>query len=109
MVEDSPAQVADNAAAERYEVTVDGAVAGFAAYHDRGRTRSFTHTEIDPSYEGRGLGGILVQVALDDARARGFEVLPFCPFVRSFIQRHPAYIELVPAGRRAEFELAVRP
>jgi predicted GNAT family acetyltransferase len=58
---------------------------------------------VDPRFGGRGLGGILVRGALDAARDRGLEVLPFCPFVRGWIGRHPEYRELVPEGQRARF------
>ena len=105
MTENEP-RVVDDPAAGRFEVLVDGAVAGFAEYR---RTRSavaFTHTVIDPAFEGRGLGSVLARGALDAARAAGSPVLPFCPFIRGWIQRHPAYLDLVPAERQAEFQLA---
>ena len=47
-----------------------------------------------------GLASQLIRSALDEARAAGREVLPFCPFVRSFIQRHPAYVDLVRKPQR---------
>jgi predicted GNAT family acetyltransferase len=63
------------------------------------------HTEIDPRFEGRGLGGKLVSAALDEARADGQIVLPFCPFVNGYIERHPQYADLVPAEYRERFGL----
>jgi predicted GNAT family acetyltransferase len=93
----SDIRVADAPAAERYEITVDGALAGFAAYHDRKGRRVFTHTEIDPAFEGQGLGSTLVRAALDDVRGRGMRVVPLCPFVRSWIASHEAYADLVAA------------
>jgi predicted GNAT family acetyltransferase len=98
-------RVVDNPAASRYQILVDGEVAGFADYQRRGSTISFTHTVIDPSFEGRGLGSILARSALDAARDAGMAVLPFCPFIRRYIQRHPAYVDLVPAGQRTRFDL----
>ena len=56
-------------------------------------------------FEGQGLGGRSIPFALDDARERGLEVLPFCPFVRDYMEHHPEYIELVPEKLRARFEL----
>jgi predicted GNAT family acetyltransferase len=98
--------VADNPGLSRYEVTVDGAVAGFAEYRRTEGTVAFTHTVIDPSFEGRGLGSVLARGALDASRAEGRAVLPFCPFIRGYIQRHPAYLDLVPPARRTQFALA---
>jgi hypothetical protein len=92
--------------AERYLIEVDGEPAGFTQYRERGGVYSFVHTEIDDRFEGRGLGGRLISAALDDVRSRqGCAVLPFCPFVRGYIERHPEYLDLVPSGQRAQFGL----
>jgi predicted GNAT family acetyltransferase len=97
--------VTDNRGENRFEIEVGGKVAGFSSY-ERGKGQiAFTHTEIDPAYEGQGLASQLIAAALDQARAEGLEVLPFCPFVRGYIADHDEYLNLVPAGRRAEFEL----
>ena len=98
-------EVRDNPEQERYEVSVDGALGGFAQYRSRPGLIAFVHTEVDEGHEGEGLGTQLVTFALDDARARGLEVLPFCPFVNGFIQRHPEYADLVPESRREVFGL----
>jgi uncharacterized protein len=99
-------RVVDNAESGRFEILVNGAVAGFAEYRRSGSTVVFTHTEIDPRFEGRGFGSILASGALDAARNQRLSVLPFCPFIRGYIQRHPDYLELVPAAQRAQFGLA---
>jgi predicted GNAT family acetyltransferase len=78
-----------------YEVTVDGAVAGHAFIEEHGRTVVFTHTEIDPAYGGKGVGGALARAALDDVRARGMHLIPRCPFIRAWIDKHPEYADLV--------------
>lgn len=99
------AQVRDDAEHDRYEVLQDGMLAGFAQYRKRGGLIAFVHTEIDPEQGGKGLGTALIEGALDDARAQGLDVLPFCPFVRAYIEKHPDYLDLVPADRRKDFEL----
>lgn len=97
--------VTDNRGQSRFEIEVDDKVAGYTSYQ-RGKDQiAFMHTEIEPAYEGRGLASQLIAAALDQARAEGLEVLPFCPFVRGYIADHGEYLDLVPAGRRAEFEL----
>jgi predicted GNAT family acetyltransferase len=96
--------VTDNPAASRFEISVDGEVAGFISYTRGDATLSFLHTEIEPRFEGRGLGSILVRGALDAARKDGSPVLPYCPFVRRYIQRHPEYRDLVPADWWAAHE-----
>src|ERR1700722_9109255 len=101
---DAPA-VTDNPASSRYELHVGGERAGTIAYQLRNATISLLHTEIEPSFQGAHLAGYLARFALDDARERGLAVLPFCPYVSSWIKRHPEYAELVPQDRRAGFGL----
>lgn len=89
----------------RFEISADGTPAGFAAYRLRGEVITFTHTEIDDAFEGRGLGGRLVRAALDAARDRGLAVHPACPFVRAWIGKHPDYRDLVPEQDRPRYDL----
>lgn len=80
---------------EGYEITVDGVRAGVAEYRRRADRVVFTHTEVDPSFEGKGVGSALAKAALDDVRARGLKAVPLCPFIRAWIDRHPDYEDLV--------------
>jgi predicted GNAT family acetyltransferase len=98
-------QVANNPEDERYEVRADGEPAGFVMYRERPGLIVFVHTEIDEGFEGQGLASKLVRSALDDARERELQVLPFCPFVNGYIARHREYAELVPDAFRARFGL----
>jgi predicted GNAT family acetyltransferase len=98
-------RVADNPGRSRFEISEDGELAGFAEYHRYGDEIAFIHTEIDPRFEGRGLGGALARAALDEARERGLGVLPFCPFIRGWIVKHPEYTDLVPLEQRPRFGL----
>ena len=79
----------------RYEVLVDGALAGFAVYHVRGGRHLFVHTEVDDAFEGRGIGSALARGALDDVRRQGGRVVPVCPFIAGWIDKHPDYADLV--------------
>jgi uncharacterized protein len=97
--------VRDNADASRYELVLDGRVAGVVTYRRHGEQADFLHTEIGDEYEGHGLGSRLIQGALDDARSRGWQVLPYCPFVTAFIDKHRDYVDLVPADERVRFGL----
>jgi predicted GNAT family acetyltransferase len=87
--------VRDNPEAGRYELVDGDRVLGVAAYERRGDTVVFTHTEVDPDAGQPGLGSRLVRAALDDVRARGGSVVPLCPFVGGWIERHPDYADLV--------------
>jgi predicted GNAT family acetyltransferase len=79
----------------RYEIRDGEQVLGVAAYERRGDTWVFTHTEVDQDSGQSGLGSTLVRGALDDVRAQGGSVVPRCPFVKGWIERHPDYADLV--------------
>jgi predicted GNAT family acetyltransferase len=64
------------------------------------------HTEVDPSVGGRGIGTTLVAGVLSAARERGLTVLPYCSFIRHYIQQHPEEIDLVAEDDRPHFGLA---
>jgi predicted GNAT family acetyltransferase len=100
-----PPEFRDDPERGRLEVYVEGRRAGYAAYRRGPDAISYTHTEIKPEFEGKGLAGTLIREALARARAEGIAVLPFCPFVREYIEHHPDQLDLVPAERRAEFDL----
>ncbi len=90
----------------RFVIAVDGEVGGYTKYRPGPGIRAFVHTEIDERFQGQGLGSRLVSQALDATRAEGLLVEPHCPYVRSFIAKHPVYLDLVPADRRDEFHLS---
>jgi predicted GNAT family acetyltransferase len=81
----------------RYEIEVDREVAGFLLYRREPGVLELVHTDVDPKWEGKGVGAALVKGALDDVRARGLKMRPYCPFVAAYIRRHPEYEDLVAA------------
>ena len=85
----------------RYEAVVDGEVA-FAEYMLRGDVVTFVHTLVPGALEGRGVGSALARAALDDSRARGRSVVPRCPFIRAYIDRHEEYADLVDASAASQ-------
>jgi uncharacterized protein len=88
-------EITHNKGESRYEIHVDGALAGFVVYRTRPDALALTHTEILPEYEGKGLGSVLARGVLDDIRANGGLIVPLCPFIASFIKRHPEYESLI--------------
>ena len=89
------ALVVHNPDQSRYEIHVDGAVAGFTQYRSTPGVVDFVHTEIDDAYEGQGLGGQLARGALDDVRANGQKVIATCPFIKGWIAKHEDYQDLL--------------
>ena len=89
----------------RFEVRLGDRVVGLASYHVENGTMTLPHTEVDPSVGGRGIGSALVGGVLAAARERGLHVLPYCSFVRHYIQQHPEDVDLVAAADRPHFGL----
>jgi len=86
--------------------TLDDQPAGYIEYKLRDGDIALLHTIVDEAYEGQGVGSALARDALDTARAKGWGVLPYCPFIQAYIVKHPDYLDLVPAARRTAFGLA---
>lgn len=86
-------EVSHEPEARRFVVTVDGALAGFTEYRERqgGEVFDFVHTEIDPAFGGRGLGGRLVSEALARTSELGRVIIPHCPFVAAWLKKHPEF------------------
>ncbi|GAA5188083.1 GNAT family N-acetyltransferase [Rugosimonospora acidiphila] len=85
-------ELRDNADENRYEAVVDGQVAAYIVYRDRyDGARVYLHTETDPAFAGKGVASSLVRQALEAERARPRRVVPSCPFVAAFLERHPDY------------------
>lgn len=106
--EESPAQapvLSDNRAESRFEIRVGAELAGFVSYHRGNELINLIHTEVGDKFQGAGLAGQLARYSLDAAREEKLAVLPSCPYIGRWIQRHPDYTDLVPEDRRAEFGL----
>ena len=86
--------VKNNEAAGRFEAPVDGQMA-IAAYRRDGDRIIFTHTEVPDDLQGQGIGGQLIEAALEHARAAGLRVVPRCAFVADYIAKHPEFQSLV--------------
>jgi predicted GNAT family acetyltransferase len=91
--------VQDNAARQRFEIRLDGELAGFADYRPRDGVLAFTHTEVDPVHRGKGVGGALIGAALEQVKADGGKIMPLCSFVADYVSHHPQYADLVAYGR----------
>ena len=79
----------------RYELRSGDELVGFIAYRLNGEVIRLIHTEVLPAFNGQGHAATLARAALDDARSRGLTVRPDCPYVASYIRKHPEYADLV--------------
>ncbi len=85
--------VTHNAAGEQFELATDGGPA-VLSYTARDGVLDFRHTVVPKSVQRRGLGATLVRAALEHARASGAQVIPTCPFVRAYLDKHPEFADV---------------
>jgi uncharacterized protein len=87
-------EITNNIQEHRFELTVEGHVAA-AHYKIADGVITFTHTEVPPELGGKGIGSKLIRGALDQVRSEGLKVIPQCPFVKAFIEKHSDYQDLL--------------
>ena len=92
---DREMRVVDEPEARRYAAYLGDQLAGFVTYRVGPDRIVLIHTEIDPAWQGKGIGSRLAREVLDSIRGRGLPMTPRCPFIRSFVERHPEYADLV--------------
>jgi len=88
-------ETSHNLEKRRYEAHIDGELAGFVDYRPSVGLVTFFHTEVDDRFEGQGVGSALVRFALDDARDGSDRVLVTCPFITTWIGKHPEYADVL--------------
>jgi predicted GNAT family acetyltransferase len=91
-------EVVDNVELGRFEMAVGDEVA-FLKYRRFKNQLDLVHTEVPTALRGRGVATRLVRAVLDKARAEGASIIPTCPFVKAFVEKHPEYRSLVSAPR----------
>ncbi|MFE9202398.1 GNAT family N-acetyltransferase [Micromonospora sp. NPDC007230] len=86
---------------ERFEARDEaGTLAGVVTYQLTGSIIAYTHTKVDPEFEGQGVGSTLARAVMEDARTRGRTVVPICPFLSGWLGKHPEYEKLVARSTR---------
>ncbi len=102
-------EVRNRADKQRFEITLDGEVAGYTEYRSAPGVRAFAHTVVQERFQGQGLAAKLVGAALDATGTERLAAGPHCRYVRNFIAEHAEYLDLVAEDRRAEFGLPSTP
>jgi len=98
MTDEPQVTVSDNPSESRFEVRVDGTLAGFVVYEKHAGAVVLVHTEVFEEYEGQGLAGQLARTALDAVRAADGKIVPLCPYIRAYVRKHaPEYDDLLRA------------
>ena len=87
-------QVTHNIKGGQFEVQLEDQLA-YLEYRLGVDSIIIMNTEVPQALEGRGIGGTLVKASLEYARAYQLGVVAFCPFVQSYLKRHPEYQDMV--------------
>ncbi|HET8786405.1 MAG TPA: GNAT family N-acetyltransferase [Candidatus Limnocylindrales bacterium] len=95
---DDRAAISDAPDRSRFEATLGGETAGFLEYRRRPGRITLVHTQVDPAFEGRGVGSAIARFALEDARTNGLRVRVACPFVAAWLRRHHEYDDILDTG-----------
>jgi uncharacterized protein len=86
--------VRDNPARHRFELDSGGQVA-FLTYRLAPGSITLLHEEVPSELEGRGIGSALARGVLEMVRARGLKLVVLCPFVESYMEKHPEFNDLL--------------
>ena len=97
--------ITNNEALHRYEAALEGQLAAYAEYNLLTDAIMFTHTEVLPAHEGKGVGSGIARHVLDEARAKGLHVIPVCQFIAGYIRKHREYAELVRPDIQRAFKI----
>jgi uncharacterized protein len=98
---DGVVKISDVPEKERFEARDDdGALLGVITYQVTGNVVAYTHTKVEPEFEGHGVGGHLARAAMEDAQTRGRTVVPICPFLGSWLDEHHDYDKIVVRSHR---------
>ena len=87
-------ELINNEATNQYEFHIDGFIPRIV-YQKSEDKISLIHTEVPLALGGKGIANQLVKKVLEDIQQKGFKLVPLCPFVKKYIQRHPEWTSLV--------------
>jgi predicted GNAT family acetyltransferase len=95
LMDKTGAPVSVHKEADKFVVAVEGQDVGLTMFEDQGEQRVFFHTEVDEAFGGRGLATIVISEALAQTKAEGLRIVPVCPTVAAFVEKHPEYADVV--------------
>ena len=88
----------DNVALHQYEFRIGDLIPRIEYIKTKNGEIYMTHTEVPSALEGKGVGSSLVRLALEDIERQQLRLVPLCPFVAGYVQKHPEWKRLVMEG-----------
>jgi hypothetical protein len=83
-------KITDNKALSRFETEIDGEFA-YLEYHLHSGSITLIHTFTPPIARGMGISSALARFGLSYAERHNLKVIVYCPFVTSYLKKHPEY------------------
>lgn len=84
----------DNVDQHQLQLPVEGHLAIIVYARATGRI-ALIHTEVPPELEGRGVATAIIEKALRFAELNELKVIPLCPVVAAYVERHPEWLHVV--------------
>lgn len=105
MSKDESYQVRENPEQHRFEIDLGDESVAIAEYNLAAGKIVFTHTEVPPAHEGKGIGSTLIRAGLAAARERKLKVIPICPFFAAYVKKHSDVQDLLDPSFRSALGL----
>jgi predicted GNAT family acetyltransferase len=99
---DTNATVQNNEAESRFELEIDGKLSISEYQYVNAHTIALVHTEVDPSQEGKGIGSQLTKGVFEYVEQHNMKIVSLCPFVSTYLKRHPEWNRIVADRRKTE-------
>ena len=83
-----------NTAENRFEANI-GSHTAFIKFNAVDNKLVLTHTEVPSALSGQGVGSLIVEKSLELMKSADEKLVPLCPFVQAYIEKHPKWKSLL--------------
>jgi hypothetical protein len=74
-------------------IKLDSKASASLVFHVEGKRFYIDSTYTPEAYRGRGIGGQLMQAAMDYAKSRDLKIVPVCSFSVEYFKKHTEYAD----------------
>jgi len=104
----NPLEIINNTKSGQFEYRTEDHLA-YLTYRLRKKTMFFMHTKVPKELSGQGIASSLALEALNYAKSKGYLIAVMCPFVSSYVKKHPEWYELYDGEYHERFRKPKRP
>ncbi|MFT4033710.1 MAG: GNAT family N-acetyltransferase [Siphonobacter sp.] len=91
----SKISLTNNQHLNQFEMEIEDQIALIAYHTIHSDTLALDHTEVPEQLQGKGIASALVEKTFHYLEEHNMKMLPYCPFIRTYLQRHPDWYRLV--------------